>query len=380
MSRMAESALVRGDDASRVASALRDAAARIKKPSGAVVFVSGGLAGRPERVAELIAERSPGIPCLVVPGAGVLTEQGELEDQSAASLVVWAGGRTEATSLDGTSADELGEALARLVTDRAGRTSPAVLAFIRPEGFGPQVLEPLHQARGAANVFGGGIAGADGIAAVGEDARVSVGGAAALFLRGLSPPVLKSSPACRLLMPLAPITETRGSMVVTIDSEPALDVLSRVGRDVLGEPLVFAVLSDDDRPDAGARAELVIRGVQGVDPVRRALVVSDEVHEGMRISFGVRDAAAARADLEAVTRDASRALAGAAPRFGIYVNCAGRGASLYGAPDVDTRILRARFADVPIAGMQSSFELAPHAGRPALQLYTGVLAMFTAPS
>jgi hypothetical protein len=30
--------------------------------------------------------------------------------------------------------------------------------------------------------------------------------------------------------------------------------------------------------------------------------------------------------------------------------------------------------------MMSSFEIAPHAGKPALQLYTGVLALFTAPS
>jgi hypothetical protein len=47
---------------------------------------------------------------------------------------------------------------------------------------------------------------------------------------------------------------------------------------------------------------------------------------------------------------------------------------------VDVRLLRSRFADVPLAGMHSSYELAPHHGTPTLQLYTGVLAMFTVPS
>jgi hypothetical protein len=30
--------------------------------------------------------------------------------------------------------------------------------------------------------------------------------------------------------------------------------------------------------------------------------------------------------------------------------------------------------------MASSFEIAPHLGKPALQLYTGVVALFTSPS
>jgi small ligand-binding sensory domain FIST len=100
----------------------------------------------------------------------------------------------------------------------------------------------------------------------------------------------------------------------------------------------------------------------------------------MRMAFAVRDGATARQDLEAVVRDLARETAGAAPRFGVYLNCAGRGSSLYGTPDVDIRILRARLGELPIIGMQSSFEIAPVLGRPRLQLYTGVLGLFTAPS
>jgi small ligand-binding sensory domain FIST len=182
-------------------------------------------------------------------------------------------------------------------------------------------------------------------------------------------------------MPLRSISEIRGSMVVRIEGEDALDVLNSVGADLADQPLVFAVLAEQARAgEESARPELVLRAVQGVDPVRRGLVVSDEVRVGMRMAFAVRDGSAARADLEAATRDLQRELMGAAPRFGVYVNCAGRGSALYGAHDVDTRILKSRFGNVPLAGMQSAFEIAPHAGRPTLQLYTGVVALFTAPS
>src|SRR6185503_13346600 len=85
------------------------------------------------------------------------------------------------------------------------------------------------------------------------------------------------------------------------------------------------------------RPDVLIRAVQGVDPVRRGLLVSDEVRPGMRLAFAVRDARAAREDLQAAVRELVREAHGAAPRFGIYLNCAGRGTSLYGQRDVDLK-------------------------------------------
>jgi small ligand-binding sensory domain FIST len=376
----AQSALVRADDPVRVAREVAEIAGRIERPAGCLIFASGALGARTAALGAELAARRPGLPALIGAGAGVLTERGELEGQAAAAVLVWTGGRVEPFCVSGVGADEAGEALGRAISDRTGRTAPGVFVLMAPDGMGQEALEPLREGRGSRFLFGAGTAAGAPVVAVDAEARVSEGGAAALILRGLSPPVLRVSPACRLLTPLRPITETRGSMIVSIDSEPALDVLSAAARELSEQPLVLVVLAEEPAPGEQARPELMVRGVQGVDPVRRALVVSEEVRPGMRIAFAVRDPSAARADLEAAARDAERALAGAAPRFGVYVNCAGRGSSLYGAPDVDTRILRARFRDLPLVGLQSSFEIGPHAARPALQLYTGVLALFTVPS
>jgi small ligand-binding sensory domain FIST len=195
-------------------------------------------------------------------------------------------------------------------------------------------------------------------------------------------------------MPLQVISKTRGSMVLEIEGAPALDVLSSVADNLEDQPLVFVALAPavtrdpygldpalerpGDRPPE--RPEVLIRAVQGVDPVRRGLLVSDEVRPGMRLAFAVRDAKAAREDLTFAVRDLLREANGAAPRFGIYLNCAGRGSSLYGQRDVDLKILKARLGEMPLAGMQSSFEVSEVGGKPSLQLYTGVLGLFTAPS
>jgi small ligand-binding sensory domain FIST len=245
--------------------------------------------------------------------------------------------------------------------------------FARPRGFGPPALEPLAGLRFGA-IAGGGTTGDDRVLSLAPGRAPKLADAGALVLRGLTPPVVRVSPACRLLTPLAPITATRGPQVLEIAGQRALEVLSASAQNLSGQPLVLAALA------AGEPPALLVRAIQGVDPTRQGVHISEEVRPGMRIAFAVRDAAAARADLEATTLRLLRDTAGAAPRFLLYMSCAGRGSSLYGTPDVDVRILKSRFPDVPIAGMHSSFELASHEGAPALELYCGVLALSTLPS
>ena len=250
--------------------------------------------------------------------------------------------------------------------------------FASPRGSQPHTIEPLRALEFRA-LFGGGTAGDRLVVASMPGQELVVGSAGALVASNLHGPLLASSPACRLLMPLGRITKVRGPMVLEIEGEPALEVLSATAKHLPDQPLVLAALAGP--ASAGEeRPALLVRGIQGVDPARQGVIVAEEIKDGMRLAFAVRDAAAARADLEAALQRLSRDAAGALPSFGVFLSCAGRGASLYGQPDVDVRLVRARFPDVPLAGMHSSFEIAPHDGAAMLQLYTGVLAVFTAPS
>ncbi|HVU01225.1 MAG TPA: FIST C-terminal domain-containing protein [Polyangiaceae bacterium] len=365
----------------RVAGAFLQAVGQVRNPGGALVFLGGALTGHVSTVAEAIAAKKAGVPLVVAGGGSVLTERGEIEDQPAATGIVWSGGRSELLTLLPGSDDDVGDALARLLADRTGKTSPTVLLFLPPDGFGPSTLSPLADLRGTRHVFGGGTVGRPGSATVDVEGRVTVG-PSAMILRGLSAPVIRTAHSSRLLGPLRPITQSRGALLLEIDGEPALDVLAAHGERVGDRQLLFLVLANEPGPDEAetGRPPLLIRGIQGVDPDRRALVVSNEIREGMRIAFAVRDPRAARDDFEAMTRELERDIAGALPRFGVLIDCAGRGSSLYGTPDVDVKALRGRFPGMPFAGLASSFEIAPHFGKPAMQLYNGVVALFTSPS
>lgn len=124
-----------------------------------------------------------------------------------------------------------------------------------------------------------------------------------------------------------------------------------------------------------------MRPVRGIDPARRGVLIGPDAARGAKLAFAARDGAQARRNLECAAREVSEQARGSAPRFALFLSCAGRGQGLYGAPNVDARILRQRFPDLPIAGMHSSFEIAPRGdGTARMQLYTGVLALFRSPS
>jgi small ligand-binding sensory domain FIST len=384
-----------GEDPAKAARALAQAARRVSQPSGALVFAAGALGERLVELGRAVAAAASGIPVCLVAGAGVLSERGEVEGQSAATGIVWSGGRALPFAVTGHNAEAVGSQLSESIrrSETSGRHVTA-LVFARPNGLAPHVLEPLGELRRTC-VLGAGTVGAAPVLALAADGTLSPGPAGGMVLTGLTTPLVRASAACRLLMPLKVISKTRGSMVLEIEGAPALEVLSSVADNLEGQPLVFVALAAPLRPSSNLadpalereksprspeRPEVLIRAVQGVDPVRRGLLVGDEVRPGMRLAFAVRDAQAAREDLQTAVRELLREANGAAPRFGIYLNCAGRGSSLYGQRDVDLKILKARLGELPLAGMQSSFEVSEIAGKPSLQLYTGVLGLFTAPS
>ena len=381
----AHSFALREENPARFASTAVDTFRRSPGASGGLVFLGGGLADHVEAVGYSIGRAGLGFPVLVGTGAGVLSERGEIEGSAAGTGLVLGAGEAEAVVTEGSSPDEASSRLAERLSALCPGGRSTALVFAQSKGFGIETIEPLADVKGV-TIVGGGTPGDSPIVSVGRDGKMSSGRFGALVIRRLAPAHVRVSAACRLLMPLSPITETRGSAVIRIDGEPALDVLRGAASGLEGQPLVLAVLAttaspaSEDVDEEPERPDLLIRGIQGVDPSVGAIIISEEARPGVRMAFAVRDPTAARSDLETASRELERDIAGAQPLFGIYVSCAGRGTALYGSTDVDVRIVRTRFPDTPFVGLHSAFEIAPCAGRPAVQLYTGVMAVFCAPS
>src|SRR5690606_14822731 len=180
--------------------------------------------------------------------------------------------------------------------------------------------------------------------------NISHGSLGCLCCAGLMPQ-LGITRASRLITPLRPITKLSGNLLLEIDGEPALDVLSSAGQELEGQPLIFLALSSEQALEGTTphRAPaLLLRPIQGVDPARRGILLSEDAAASTHAAFAIRAPSSARQDLESMAREVARECAGAAPRFAVYVNCAGRGTGLYAAANVDIRLLRARLGDIPI--------------------------------
>jgi small ligand-binding sensory domain FIST len=104
--------------------------------------------------------------------------------------------------------------------------------------------------------------------------------------------------------------------------------------------------------------------------------VGEPVRVGQTIQFQIRDAEAARSDLEEMLQGVTQTLGGRRPAFGLYFDCAGRGAGLYGVADHDIGLIRERLGEFPLAGFFGNGEFAPVGARNHFHTYTGVLVVY----
>lgn len=360
-----------------LARVLREARTAVPSASAGVVFVAGG-GSHARQVAEQLRTAWKGVPAVVVPSSGVLHEKAEIEGSAAAAGLLWSQGKAVpfAVSEPADDAKQLGENIGRAI----GPKATTAMVFFHTDTFDADVLEGLAATSPKTHVFGSGTVSKPALM-IAEDGTICDAPAVGLALSGMARPITAASSACRLLSTLEPIEEVSGGLVMRIGNHKALDVLSRCTvekpREQEPPPVVFAALADPDDVAPDGRPRFFVRPIRGIDTTRRGIMVGDEARPGMRMGFAIRDASTARAELDTTARFVAQNMLGSAPNFGIYLTCAGRGQNLYGNPDVEVRILRQRFGDLPIAGMHSAFEISPQDKRaPRLELYTSILALF----
>jgi len=193
-------------------------------------------------------------------------------------------------------------------------------------------------------------------------------------------PRVASSAGCRLLSPLMQVTRTRGRTLLELEGLPALAVLSQSTSQLEDAPLILLAAATTGDPLSTEGRKLALRAIVGVDPGRGGIDLSTELPSGARVAFAVRDPHAARTDLDLHLGTLRQTCRGTAPAFGLYICGSGRGRHLYDAPDVDVRLVRSHFPEMPLFGFQSVFEIAPEGGRLWPQVHSGVLGLFCSPS
>ena len=258
------------------------------------------------------------------------------------------------------------------------------------------------------------------------------GGASGVFSGGLSGVafgadvalVSRVTQGCMPVSKARRVTSADHNLVLTLDDEPALDVMLRdlhisldqpqEALDVVRATLIGLVPAPDKSQAAGvAKAavpsavrqtgnfgeDVLVRHMIGLDPARKGVALADRVEAGAQLVFCRRNVQAARADLTRICAEIreelepqeqaletayavqasalelaphpARRVAGA-----VYVSCTGRGGAHFGGPSAEMQLVRRALGDVPLVGFFAAGEIAHH----HLYGYTGVLTVFIAPS
>ncbi len=255
---VASSFSVRSDNVARFARFCCDAVRSIERPAGAVVLLSGALGERIREVVASLERTPPGVPLLVARGEGVLTDKGEIEGQSAAAGIVWSGGEADAFSIAAGERDDLAPALAQALDARARTSSATALVFTEPRSVSARSLGALS-IPDSLTVFGAGTSADSPIAALSPSGKASLGAVGAIVLRGPYRSLVRASAACRLLMPLRLVSEVKGTTVLSIEGEPALDVLKNVAADLQNQPLVLVALAATHTATAASSSSAACR-------------------------------------------------------------------------------------------------------------------------
>jgi small ligand-binding sensory domain FIST len=228
--------------------------------------------------------------------------------------------------------------------------------------------------------------------------------------------VSRVTQGCKPVSKARVVTEAEHNVVITLDGEPALDVMLRdlgislehpqEALEVVRATLVGLVQTPGQgagdsalvRQTGNLGSDVTVRHIIGLDPGRRGIAIAAQVQTGAHMAFCQRNREAAQADLVRICAEVREELepqeltvetavalqqseAEAAPHparriaGAVYVSCSGRGGPHFGGPSAEMHIVRRALGDVPLVGFFAGGEIA----RNQLFGYTGVLTVFTSP-
>ena len=187
---------------------------------------------------------------------------------------------------------------------------------------------------------------------------------------------------CRPVGDLMCITKSQQNMLLELDQRPPLEVLrelftsSKERDQELMQHSLFLGMVMDDFNDEPRQGDFLIRNVIGMDGRSGSMAIGENLREGQRVQFHLRDAWTSADDLSALlTRyvDENQATQG---RGALLFSCLGRGENLYGRPDHDTDLFRDKIGEVPLGGFFCNGEIGPVGGTTFLHGYTSSFGIF----
>ncbi|MBA3390229.1 MAG: FIST C-terminal domain-containing protein [Rubrobacter sp.] len=355
----------------------------------AVLFVTPHFAAYYPRICGLISDLLGPETIIGCSGGGVIGGGEEVEHSPALSLVA---ARLPAVGVkpfrvDGPLPDLDGppDAWEALIGVSAGEEPQFILLAdpfsVRAEA----LLSGLDYAFPASPKIGGLASGASspGLNALFLDGELFDGGAVGVALTGDIAVDTVVAQGCRPVGDLMRVTSCEENMLHELDHRPAFEVLQELfasfdERDRgLAQTSLFAGILMDELTEEPRVGDFLIRNLIGADPRRGAIAVGENLQEGMRLRFHLRDAETSAEDLHAMLTGYEKTISdNGSPTGALLFSCVGRGEYLYGRPNFDTGIFQDHLGGVPVGGFFCNGEIGPVAGTTFLHGYTSSFGLF----
>jgi len=284
----------------------------------ALVFASGDAYASAPRMLDAIRRVTGARAVVGCSGAGVLTEEREVEGDSAVAVLAVLDDRLALTPfLLEDQAQVGGAAEAAELADQVGATvAEGGCLVILPDAMGldPRaLLGGLYESLGRVPVVGGVAAGTPMFELFNTDAVR--GGIVGIALCGASPVVGVAQGCMPIGSPYA-ITRAEANVIQQIGSRPAVEILREAilslenPAERIRRAGIFAGIAIDAAKSPLERGDFLVRNLAGVDRASGALALGEPVRVGQTIQFQIRDAQSSREDLQSTLEEVARRLGG----------------------------------------------------------------------
>lgn len=237
---------------------------------------------------------------------------------------------------------------------------------------GPEILRMVPFLAEASGAFLAGGLAAPEMQQTQVAGDVTAGGLSGVLFAPSVPVAAAVSQGCLPSGPVRRITECVRNVAVTIDDEPALEILfadaGEEYRDNLqraaGRVFVAFPVEGSDQGD------YMVRNLVGADPEHGVIGIGAPLEVGQPLMFCRRDAESARQDLRQRLQGLKSRL-GSTPRGALYASCVARGPHLFDENE-ELAIISEELGDIPLVGFFGSGEISNN----RLYTQTGVLSVF----